>query len=70
MNCHHCNSVKLRNSRFRLEDLIHLLKLQTPVRCRDCKMREYVSFPKALAVARAEKARRSAALADQSKLAP
>jgi hypothetical protein len=63
MNCHHCNSVKLRNSRFRLEDLTHLLMLQLPVRCRDCKVREYVSFPKALSVARAEKARRNAASA-------
>jgi hypothetical protein len=63
MNCYHCNSDRLRNSRFRLEDLLHLLKLQTPVRCRDCKMREYVSFLKGLEVARAEKARRSAASA-------
>ena len=48
MKCPQCNSGRLRNSRFRVPDLIRLLLLHYPIRCRDCKMRRHVWIFQAL----------------------
>ena len=41
MQCPHCSSTHFRVSRLRRGDLLRLLVLQYPVRCRDCRERAY-----------------------------
>jgi len=57
MKCLHCNSARLRVSRFRKQDWLALLLLHYPIRCRDCHMREYVWFPQVLQVRHESKLR-------------
>ncbi len=44
MKCLWCESSKMRTSRLRMDDLLHLLQLQYPVRCRTCGQRDYASI--------------------------
>jgi hypothetical protein len=48
MRCPSCGSTHFRLSRLRFSDLLHLLILRYPVRCRLCRERSHVSFAKAL----------------------
>ena len=41
VNCSWCGSTNMRTSRFQLQDLPRLLRLQFPVRCRACRERSY-----------------------------
>lgn len=45
VRCRMCGSFELRPSHLRLEDLAHLLLLRYPVRCRICRLRDYVFVP-------------------------
>ena len=51
-SCPYCNSMELRNSRFRFIDLAQSLLLRLPVRCRDCNLRAHVFLPQALRIHR------------------
>lgn len=42
MECPGCGSKSVRLSRFRVVDLPRLLRLEYPVRCRECRERIYV----------------------------
>lgn len=44
VHCHVCGSKDLRPSRFQPGDLVYLLTLRHPVRCRDCRRRFCVSI--------------------------
>lgn len=48
IHCRSCGQTEFRVSRLRRTDLIHLLLLQYPVRCRTCKMRKYAFILQAL----------------------
>lgn len=48
MRCPYCGASHFRLSRLRISDLIHLLRLRYPVRCRLCRERTHVSFAKAM----------------------
>jgi hypothetical protein len=39
--CRHCRVQNLRISRFRKTDLVRMLLLRYPVRCRECLERDY-----------------------------
>lgn len=43
LTCRFCGLSNLRTSRLRLGDLPRLVLLHYPVRCRECKMRSYVT---------------------------
>lgn len=58
MDCPFCNSARLRNSRTRAADILHLLILHLPVRCHNCQERLYVSIWQAREIRRATKLRR------------
>jgi hypothetical protein len=60
MICPFCDSSKLRTSRFRFDDLFHLLLLRMPVRCRDCQERSYTGIAKVMQLRRESKHRREA----------
>ena len=45
--CLNCGLYPVRNSHFRLPDVVHLLRFHLPIRCRICKERYYVSIFKA-----------------------
>jgi hypothetical protein len=55
-----CDSSALRNSRFWAADVVQLLLIRMPVRCRNCLERSYVSIPHALQIKRESKVRRAA----------
>jgi hypothetical protein len=40
--CHFCGGASLRRSRLRFSDLLWLLVLRLPVRCRRCSKRQFV----------------------------
>ena len=42
--CSHCLSPGMRRSRWRGEDFFRLLLLQWPMRCMECRKRQYGSF--------------------------
>lgn len=42
--CHTCGSRNLRPSLLKRKDLIYLFALRSPVRCRQCRERFYVSI--------------------------
>ncbi len=42
LSCHRCGYSDFRLSRFRSSDLINLLFLRYPVRCRVCKLRQHL----------------------------
>jgi len=44
VHCHRCGTRNLRPAHFRWADLAYLLALQSPVRCRYCRLRFYVSI--------------------------
>ena len=44
MNCPICNSDRVRRSRLRIRDVLLLLALHYPVRCRECSERWYVGI--------------------------
>lgn len=44
MQCRRCGSKKLRLSHFYFHDLIRMVFLRYPLRCRDCRARYYVGF--------------------------
>lgn len=52
MQCRRCGSKKLRLSHFYFHDLIRMLLLRYPLRCRDCRARYYVGFATAYKVLR------------------
>lgn len=43
-HCHECGSRNLRPSHFQTTDLAYLVLLRSPVRCRSCRKRFYVSI--------------------------
>jgi hypothetical protein len=57
MECKLCGSTKFRISRLRVPDLVELIFLKYPIRCRVCYKREYVNFFAALLIRRANKRR-------------
>jgi len=59
MDCPFCNSARLRNSRSRVGDILHLLILRSPVRCHSCQERLYVPIWRAREIRRATKLRRA-----------
>jgi hypothetical protein len=59
MNCPHCDSSKMRTSRFRFGDVSRFLLLRMPVRCRNCQERSYTSISKAMHLRRDAKLRRA-----------
>jgi hypothetical protein len=62
MNCPYCDSSKVRRSRVRFSDVLQLLLLRIPVRCRNCKERGYISLAESRGVERSpSKNRRDAA---------
>jgi hypothetical protein len=60
VNCPFCDSAALRSSRFQAVDVLQLLLLRMPVRCRNCQERSYVSVARALKMKRESKVRRAA----------
>lgn len=56
--CRICGSDNLRPSHFRIMDVVHLLFLRYPVRCRLCRHRGYVSISRISEVRREARARR------------
>jgi hypothetical protein len=58
MICPHCGSTSYRVSRFRIPDLVRLLCLQYPVRCRMCHERKYVGIQIAREIRKTEKRHR------------
>lgn len=44
VHCHRCGSCNLRPAHFRWLDIIFLAVLHSPVRCRYCRLRFYVSI--------------------------
>ncbi len=58
MTCPDCSSSSFRLSRFRAKDIERLLLLQYPVRCRQCKRRQYAGLPLALVLMQASRIRR------------
>ncbi len=44
MLCRYCSKSDFRQSRFHREDIVHLLVLQLPVRCRNCHHRVYANI--------------------------
>jgi DNA-directed RNA polymerase subunit RPC12/RpoP len=42
--CYQCGSQYLRRSHFRGDDMMELLRLHWPVRCRSCSERQFVSI--------------------------
>jgi len=58
MDCPFCSSARLRNSRTRAADILHLLVLRSPVRCHNCQERLFVPFWTAKEIRRATKLRR------------
>jgi len=61
VNCPHCGSPTLRNSRFKAADLVQLLLMRMAVRCRNCQERSFVSVVRALQIRRDSKIRRAEA---------
>jgi hypothetical protein len=61
VNCPFCDSTALRRSRFQALDVVHLLLLRVPVRCRRCQERSYVRLGAARQIKLASKVRRAAA---------
>lgn len=59
VHCHKCGSCNLRPAHFRLMDLIYLVGLHSPVRCRYCRTRFYVSILKIGTIRRDAEVRRS-----------
>ena len=57
MNCIYCHSTQIRLSRLRIPDLLRLLLLKIPVRCRSCQERVYTNIFAALLMAIAPKPR-------------
>jgi len=57
LTCRRCGSTEFRTSRFRSGDLLRLLLFQLPVRCRSCKLRDFVFLPGFFAIRRAAKTR-------------
>jgi len=55
--CFHCGSNNLRLSHLRIGDVIYFLLLRYPARCRDCRLRFYLSFSRILKVRRYAKSR-------------
>ena len=58
MNCPFCNSSKVRRSRVRASDLLHVLFLRVPVRCRNCQERGYVQLSQARGLEASSNSRR------------
>ena len=48
MKCPYCGSSRFRLSHLRFSDLVHLLVVRYPVRCRLCRERMYAFLPDAL----------------------
>ena len=57
--CHACGSRNLRPSRLQLKDLVYLLVLRYPVRCRYCRKRFSVSIFSIGKIRREAEARRN-----------
>ncbi|MGB0065639.1 MAG: hypothetical protein WBP85_14450 [Terracidiphilus sp.] len=57
VHCHRCGSCNLRPSHFRWVDLAHLALLRSPVRCRYCRTRFYVTLGKISGIRREAEAR-------------
>ena len=57
--CHACGSRNLRPSRLQLKDLVYLLILRYPVRCRNCRKRFSVSIFSIGKIRREAEARRN-----------
>jgi hypothetical protein len=57
MKCSLCGSQKMHTSRLRREDMVRLVFLQYPVRCRACLERGYVNLVRGLTLRQREKAR-------------
>jgi len=55
--CVHCASIKLRLSRFHPLDVIAILLLHYPARCRECYTRSYIWIPQAILLNRGKKLR-------------
>jgi|HubBroStandDraft_1064217.scaffolds.fasta_scaffold12669_2 hypothetical protein len=58
MDCRWCGSPSIRISRLRFSDVLRLVVLLYPVRCRACEQRYFVSAFTAFKLHAAEKARR------------
>jgi DNA-directed RNA polymerase subunit RPC12/RpoP len=48
--CRKCGQSTVRISQFRLKDIVRLILLQSPVRCRTCRNRYYVSLSDARSI--------------------
>jgi hypothetical protein len=57
MKCALCASSTFRTSRLRISDVVRLLLLQYPVRCKKCRERSFASLMFALNLRQASKAR-------------
>jgi hypothetical protein len=58
--CFRCGASDFRTSRLRLSDARHLLTVQYPLRCKDCKMRRFVPLRLGLRLRRSEARARKA----------
>lgn len=58
VHCHRCGSSNLRPAHFRWMDIVYLAGLNSPVRCRYCRVRFYVSILKIGAIRREAEQRR------------
>jgi hypothetical protein len=47
LSCQECGSSNLRRAHFRFSDMVRLLTLRYPVRCRDCKSRGHAPMQEA-----------------------
>lgn len=57
VHCHRCGSSNLRPAHFRWMDLGFMMVLRSPVRCRYCRVRFYVSFTRIGVIRREAQAR-------------
>jgi hypothetical protein len=60
LSCRVCGYSNYRISRFRMPDLMHLMLLRLPARCRNCDERTFVSLRHYLVLLRAHKERHKA----------
>ena len=59
VHCPRCGLRTIRSSQFRLFDLPRLLMLRSPMRCRSCRTRFYITVFERMRLHREAKARRS-----------
>lgn len=59
ISCSECDSVNIRRSALRISDIVQLMLLRYPVRCRKCRERRYIGLFKAFRLEPSHRRRRT-----------